>query len=550
MNIKLAQEYYKSREYLQRLQARANYLTMVEKSPLLQAKYIQDDWAVNPISFIETFGWTKLVDMDSRVVPFFLFDYQKEIIFKLQQGEQDVEREHEILIDKPRKMGVTWVMVYYMLWRWLFKPGWSGFVLSRTEDEVDAGNADPDSSIFGKIRWAQERLPVWLMPEGFSPKGGRGTSTDMKLRILNPRMESALIGSSTNSNAGRSRRYSFSFIDEAFFIEGFQSVYRAIQSISRVKVFASTTKVGTAFKKLRDLCDANGDYISLTWKDHPWNDEEWYHEMEKKAEIDPEVMKEVEPDYNVNIRQQYYPEIAQAKVVPLEYDSQKNLYCSMDFGSQDKTVIIWYQFDGATIYVLECYSSSRKDLDWYIPFLNPHVLIQNGPEGAFTMDESKYNEFQLKLIKKVSQWRKPIYYFGEAAHFQKNMPSNRSIADDLVKYGIRLQYNNHAIKHEARRNATKLLLPRMTFNENSDDVMELYDAIAASRYNLAVRSVTSKDALMKPVHDPEIADFRAALENFCVNYPRIARIQRGDLSREPNGRVDSLTSSLLKYLKT
>lgn len=543
MNLKLAEEYYKSNDYLQKLQARANYLSLVEKEPLLRNRYIIEDWAVNPVSFIETFGWVKLTEMNGKIAPLFLWEYQKNIIFKLQEAEQDATREHEILIDKPREMGVTWVMVWYMLWRWLFRSQWSGFVLSRTESEVDGGNDDPDSSIFGKFRWAQKKLPVWILPKGFVPKAGqRGTSTDMNLRIMNPGIESSLIGSTTNSNAGRSRRYSFSFIDECFAIEGFNNVYRSLQTVSRVKVFASTVRVGTIFKKFRDLCEEKGDYISLKWQDHPWKDQEWFDDMTRKAEVDPEVMKEISVDYNINLRQQYYPEIAKSEVRDFDYNPSLPTYVSMDFGSQDKTVLIWYQFDGREIKVLECFSSSRRALDWYIPFLNPHV------EG-FTIDDTGYTDYQKTLMKRLANWKKPVAYFGEAAHFQKNMPSNRSIADELVKYQIRLLYNPHAIKHEARRNATSLLLPRCVFNTNSTGVTELYDALAASRYNSSMKSVTSKEALMKPVHDPEIADFRASFENMTVNVPRIMRNQRADLPRTANGRVDPMMSGIAKYLK-
>ena len=83
MNLKLAEEWFNSKEYLGKLQQRANYLSMVEKSPLLKQKYVLEDWAVNPISFIETFGWVKLTEMNGRTIPFFLWDYQKDIILKL-----------------------------------------------------------------------------------------------------------------------------------------------------------------------------------------------------------------------------------------------------------------------------------------------------------------------------------------------------------------------------------------------------------------------------------------------------------------------------------
>ena len=430
MNLKLAKKWLDSKEFEEACRERIIHIREAainegERKRML-ARFRED-----PVYFIETFGWTLLTDLNSLKLPFFLWDYQKDILWKLVDAEKDAEHEHEILIDKPRKMGVTWVVVWYMVWRWLFTPGWSAFVLSRTETEVDAGDADPASSLFGKVRWSFNLLPDWLMPSGYSPKGGqRGTTTDRNLKILNPDKDSMMVGSTTNSNAGRSRRYSFTFVDEAFAIEGFSAMYRSIQSVSRVKVFCSTVRVGSVFKKFKDLCEGNGDYVSLKWQQHPWNDEEWFLEMQKKAEVDPEVMKELSVDYNVNVQAQYYPETKDAKVVPLEYDPRLPVYVSMDYGSKDLTVFCWYQFNGRDISVIEAYSNRRRDLEWYVPFLNASLLESS--EKKFELNESQYSEASLKLIRKLQGWRKPSAYFGEAAHFQKHMPSNRSVADELV----------------------------------------------------------------------------------------------------------------------
>ena len=542
MNLKLAKQWLASGEYSARLDERASKVKRCSEDVDAREEMMKR-WAEDPVDFIETFGWTLLTDLNSRTVPFFLWDYQKDILTRLVSAEADSDREHEILIDKPRKMGVTWLLVWYLVWRWIFTPGWSAFCLSRTETEVDAGDADPSSSVFGKVRWAFQRIPAFIMPDGYRPKSGqRGTQTDRNLKIWNPDNGSFLVGSTTNSNAGRSRRYSFTFVDEAFAIEGFDAMYRSIQSVSRVKVFASTVRVGSVFKKFRDLCGRNGDYVSLTWDQHPWNDAEWYAEQMKRAEVDPEVMKELSVDYNVNVQAQYYPEVKDSKIIPLDYDPNLPIYVAFDFGSKDLTVIIWYQFKGNEVQVLECFSGRRRDLTWYVPFLNPH-------SDKAALDESLYPPQCLRLADKLKGWRKPSAYFGEAAHFQKHMPANRSVADELVKYGVKLLFNKYAMSHEVRRNATALMLPRCSFNQDSPGVMDLFDALSASRFNSAVRSVTTRDALMKPVHDPEIADYRSAFENGMVNVSRVFRNQRDGLPKDGKGRVDPLTSAVAKYLR-
>lgn len=536
MRHKLLEEWYDSPTYRQKLQARMEVLKQCDEEPLNITRLALERWSVDPIEFIETFGWICLPEYNNSVKPFFLFPYQKKIITKIWEAELS-GADHEILIDKPRGMGLTWLLVWYQIWRWLFTPNWGGFNLSRSEAEVDDGSFDPGSSIFGKYRWSIGHLPQYLIPEGFTPKGKKGTSTDMALRISNPQISSSLIGSTTNQNAGRSRRYAFTFIDECFAIEHFQSVYRALQSVSRVKIFVSTVKAGRIYQDFKAQCEENGDYISLKWSDHPFKDQEWYEEQLKKAEFDPEVMKEIEVDYAVNIKSQYYPEIRQSKTLyDIQYIREKPLYVSLDFGSQDRTVIIWWFYDDGNFFVLECISNARKNLDWYIPFLNPGI-VEN---------PAHYTPYYREVLKKIQTWGKPVAYFGEAAHFQKVMPLNRSIADELIKFGVRLMCNNYAVKHEPRRHATTLILPKTVFNFSSDGVTELYDAIAASRYAESMRG-TSKESHMKPVHDDEIGDFRSAFENGAVNFPRILRNQRSDIPQAT--KKDNQVQSMIKYLK-
>jgi len=518
------------------MQSRLEVLKKCADEPLNITRFALERWSIDPIEFIETFGWIIIPEFDNAVKPFFLFPYQKKVLTKIWEAELSGQ-DHEILIDKPRGMGLTWCLVWYQIWRWLFTPNWGGFNLSRSEAEVDDGTFDAGSSIFGKYRWSIQHLPSWLIPDGFVPKGKKGNPTDMMLRITNPQLGSSLVGSTTNQEAGRSRRYAFVFIDECFAIQHFQSVYRSLQSVARVKVFVSTVKSGRVFQEFKSLCESQGNYISLTWKDHPFKDQEWYDEQVKKAEFDPEVMKEIEVDYAVNIKSQYYPEIREALTVPeMVYDRQKPLYVSLDMGSQDLTVIIWWYYSNGLFHVLECISNSRKQLDWYIPFLNPTI----------TENPDHYTPYYKGILQKVKTWSKPVAYFGEAAHFMKQMPLNRSVADELIKYGIRLRCNNNAIRHEPRRNATKLILPKTVFNFSSDGVTELYDAIANSRYSDANRG-TSKESHLKPVHELEIADFRAAFENFCVNFPLTLRNQRSDI---PKGDLkDNKVLSMVKYLR-
>lgn len=533
MNLRKADEYYNGPEYLKDLRRRAAIWKDVLPDEAKRNRRIREIWSVNPIAFIEDFCLIKLPNYNNAIKPFFLFDYQKKIIRKLLESEAS-NQEHKIVIDKPREMGVTWVMAAYYYWRWLYTPNWSGFILSRTEAEVDDGSDLPDGSIMGKIRWLISRTPKILMPDGFTPKGKKGTSTDRSLKIMNPALGSSIVGSTTNASAGRSRRYSTVWVDEAFFVQNFNLVEQSLNTVARVQVYVSTSKVGSSLDKFVKEQEEKGDHISLTWRDHPWKDKEWYDRKMKEAERNPEAMREIEVSYALSDASKYYPQLKDSSLMPIDYDPARPVYMSMDTGRADLTVLIWCQYDSGRFNIIDCYSSKNKEIEWYAPFMNPDLPynLENYP-----------TEYQQKLLGRVRQWRKPIGYFCEADQFKKTMPTNTSIAQVLSKLGIMLRYNPYAREYTPRRIATSSVLQLTTFNSASPYVLELYDGIANSRY---ANSLVSAESAKKPVHDAEISDYRSALENLFVNLPRILRVQRSELRDE---KTRSLTADLLKYLR-
>jgi hypothetical protein len=538
MRIELLENYYQGDEYRAKLIARLQTFQYVEKDPTAMTQFVVDKWAINPIDFIEQFGYIINPKFHNEVKPFFLFDYQRRILTKMWEAEVSGQ-ETEILIDKPREMGLTWIMVWYYIWRWLFTKNWSGAVLSRTETEVDDGTADPSKSIFGKIRWSLQYLPEWIMPDDFTFKGKKGTSTDQSLRISNPNMMSSIVGSTANENAFRGSRFSFSWVDECFFVEHFQAVHRSISHVASTRVYISTSKVGRQYAKFVELIEEAGNHIQLTWRDNPFKDQIWYDEKMKEAAFDPEAIKEIDVSYAVNSTMQYYPELSTAKLSPVTYDYKRPMFISLDYGKQDHTVLIWWQFDGLNFNILECIARNIVEFDWFTPFMNKDLPY----------DEKKYVGYLKPIIEKVRSWNKPHGVFGEPAHLQTHYPSNTSIQKELRKYGVMLRVNNYAIQYEVRRKAVSIILPRCVFNSDSDGVGELYDALLNSRYAGNAKGL-SKESMMKPAHDDEVGDYRSAFENGAANVPKVLRLQRDSISPDlKRGGTNNIIDSLNKYIR-
>lgn len=536
MRAALIEQYYESPEYLAKLRKKVQILSQMDTDEFFRQAKILDTYSVDPVAFMEDFLMIKFMENGGQTKPFFLFPYQKKIVYKIQELEM-TNQDVDLLIDKPRAMGLTWLLSAYFLWRFLFTENYSALILSRKEDLVDDGTDIPDTTIFGKIRFMMKHLPAYMLPEGFEFKKARGTITDSTLKLINPVMGSSIIGSSTNSNAGRSGRYRSVMIDECFFIENFQQIYNSLTSVARFKVFISTVVESKMAERFKDSCAAAGNYIPLSFKDHPFKDQEWYDDLERKSiEMDnPDLMREAKVDYRISPRAQYYPQIAEARTEIVEYARERPLFVSLDVGGkQDLTVLGWWQFDGKSFNLIEEYENTNKPAEWYAPFMNPET--QYNP--------SFYNEFQQKIIAKIRAWKKPVAYFGELDHTIKRMPTNTSTADVLWKYGIKIMYNQYGIQHEPRHAATTQLLPRMVFNQSSDAVMKVYDAISSSRYVQMVRSSAEN---LKPVHgDDGTADRRAMVENFAVNIGRVLRNQRSDsMSQETR----SFASAIIKRLR-
>lgn len=542
MRQALIDDFYNGPEYLAKLKRRVKNMQDLEKDEFLRTQRILDLYSVDPIAFFEDCLMLKFSENSGSIKPFFLFEYQKKILRKLVDYEYQ-KIDVDFLIDKPRGMGLTWLLAGFILWRWLFTQNYSALILSRKEDLVDDGTDLPDETIFGKIRFMLKRIPKWMVPEGFQPKKARGTVTDMNLKIINPAIGSSITGSSTNSNAGRSGRFSMIMIDECFFIERFQEVYNSLTSVARLKVFISTTVESSVARKFKEMCESKGTYHSLTWRDHPFKDQQWYDELVEKAQLmgNPDLMREAQVDYNVSSARQYYPQISQSKVAEVVYDRSRPLYCGLDMGGrQDLTVIIWFQFDGQYIKVLDAYWNTNKPTSWYAPFLNPHVDFDEKE-----ILRANYTEAQHKFLQKVKTWNKPIGVFGEHDHLVKRRPDNKSDQDALAPYKIRIIVNNYAIEYKPRREAVIAILPRTIFNSENENVLSIYDAIAGSRYQKEGLGTTDN---LKPVHDAEIADKRAAFENFAANFPRIIKNQRSDSTA--NDETRSFARGVLKVIRS
>ncbi len=514
MNLDLLRKYLTSQDFEQKLNRRLERLQAAEVNPIERMNLFvecREDF----FYFLDMFGIVYEPRLSENPdIPFFIFPFQRDVAYRVIDAEI---RGEDLLIEKTRDMGMTWLLIWYVLWKWLFTERWYGLIGSRKEEAVD--DKTPQS-LFGKLRYGYYALPHWLRPDKFHK-----SENDLHMKLVNPNNQSYISGESANINFGRQFRASFLLMDELFFWKFVRESWRSSTDTSPCRIAISTAKASAFARSLRDSFKEQGKLMSLDWHLHPLKDQAWFEREEARRKHDPLSMAaELEISYAVDPTFAYYPEVASCPVQDIAYNPELPLYLSLDFGSQDKTAIVYWQRNTANNYCLDGMEKNNKKLCWYYPFLKQgfdfdkqeqYEAVNKFTKEKFILSRYDYLANELELIKRFNSWKNPVMYCGEVAHRQTMIKSNTSVSQELAGIGIALRINELAVSHKVRREATKRILTRSIFNNNSG-ALDVFDALLNARYPQTRDNSTSEEANDKPVHD-ETADLRSAVENFAVN---------------------------------
>ncbi len=221
------------------------------------AHVVWDACAVDPLFYISGFGYT----YDPRRQPFAKLPF---ILWPIQQwglGEIiDSVGKYNLLIDKSRDMGASWLCVLAYEWFWHFRDYQSFLLGSRDVTYVD--NAANPKSLFWKIDFFHRNLPQWLMPPGFKYSEHR-----RKMHITNPANNSVIDGETTTKNFGRGDRRTGIMNDEFAADSEGHAVLASTLETTDSHLFNSTPQgINNAFE---DLHKTNIKKIRFFWTDHP-----------------------------------------------------------------------------------------------------------------------------------------------------------------------------------------------------------------------------------------------------------------------------------------
>jgi hypothetical protein len=211
------------------------------------------DGPAGMLAWLNLCGWTYNPRDGRRYVPFATWavqDRAAEAVFSAVEGGSDV------LIDKSRDMGATWLNLAVLAWWWLFVPDTPLLIASRKEEYVDArGNPD---TLFWKLDCLVDRLPSWLRPQ----------SSRRHMHLENEENGSVIDGESTNGDLGRGGRRRAILLDEFAAVDNGREILAATADASPCRIFNSTPKGrANAFADVR--FSGRVRVVTLHWKDHP-----------------------------------------------------------------------------------------------------------------------------------------------------------------------------------------------------------------------------------------------------------------------------------------
>lgn len=228
------------------------------------AQAINEVCAADILFYINTFS----VTYDPRVTkcparPFITYDFQDEMALEINDAI-DGGKSQDILCEKSRDMGVSWICISVVEHRWHYRPLQSFALGSRTEDYVDkTGNP---KALFWKIDFLHKNQPIWLLPEGRHLGSRDPNRTHMHLE--NADNGSVIDGEASGSNFARGDRRTAIFLDEFAADEQGSKTNAASADSSPVRIFNSTPQgTGNEFYRIRESGQAK--ILTYHWVRHP-----------------------------------------------------------------------------------------------------------------------------------------------------------------------------------------------------------------------------------------------------------------------------------------
>ena len=481
-------------EQRERLLNRAQYNDVAIRNPGAQVLIWNlcqrnENPAEGCIYFIETFCWTYDPRSKNKNLPVVLFDFQKDAVREL---VNHIDGGKNLLLEKSRDMGISWLVVYVFLWYWLFRDGTNLLLGSYKEKLVDDGiNQD---ALFGKLEYAIRNIPQWLLPKNFNLRKHRNN-----MKLVNPENNNIISGDTMNPQFGRGARKTAIFYDELGFWETAKESWEAGADTTACQIANSTPNGKDFFYKLRT---SGMDVMSLIWKLHPLKDQQWY-EYEKGRRTEEAVAQEIDLNYERSLEGRVYLEWAPS-IGFYPYNDMYPLFVSADWGNSDGTSLIWAQIVDNKLRIIDAYYKTGETIDFFIPFLT----------GIVPSDDFRYSKKEIAKIESHRGWKRGTVFGDPAGRFTSSV-TNQSVFSILRDSGIYVNYEERWKEFQTRKTAVKMRIRSGVELHKNDDTEYLNMCIEQAAYPKIKRRGEEEVKSVKPNHD-WTSHHRSSLEYLCL----------------------------------
>jgi len=258
------------KEFKANLAFRQKILNECAKNPERQKEEIQK-CAEDVLYYVNVYVWQFNPNerIGREVGPFITYEFQDEAIRSLHSA---IEDRHDLVIEKSREMGVSWLCDIVFEHLAHFLKNMKFLVVSRNAEAVDSH--DPDS-LFWKIDFLHDHLPVWLKP--------KVSRRDMFFGF--DLTQSTITGQATTGKAGVGGRATAAFFDEFSQVREDYEVLNRTADTTKCRIFNGTHKgLDSAFHELTQRVDIKK--LRMHWSQHPEKRKGLYQYNEETHLID------------------------------------------------------------------------------------------------------------------------------------------------------------------------------------------------------------------------------------------------------------------------
>lgn len=221
--------------------------------------------------FINCFVWqfnpNAIGPGSSQLGPFITWSVQDDAVRTILKC---IEERSDLVIEKSRDMGASWLCLIIMLWFWLFHPYSKFLCVSRNADAVD--DSEDSDSLFWKLDFMLRHLPEWMVgPRDYARK---------LMSLKNHKNGSMITGQASTGKAGVGGRALAMFVDEFSQVREDWEVYDRTSDTTGCRIFNGTHKgTNTCFHELTVKANTTASLKKLVmhWSQHPDKARGAYH---------------------------------------------------------------------------------------------------------------------------------------------------------------------------------------------------------------------------------------------------------------------------------